>query len=74
MPCIFKVIWVNALMSSKMFDTQFNEAYHHGQLVEPKSLNKNEQPPLATQTRFPYLPSGLCPPPHQLEKNDRHVC
>ena len=24
---------------------------YHGQLVEPKSLNKNEQPPLAKPTR-----------------------
>ena len=49
------MIGVTAIMSEKIFNTKFKKAAlsdpYHGQLVEPKSLNKHEQPPLAKQTR-----------------------
>ena len=54
MTCIFEVILVIALLSRKIFKSEFKKKPlsdpYHGQLVKPKSLNKNEQPPLAKPT------------------------
>ena len=47
------MIGVIAIMSEKIFNTKSKKTLsdpYHGQLVEPKSLNKNEQPPLANPT------------------------
>ena len=45
------MIGVTAIMSEKIFNTKFKKAAlsdpYHGQLVEPKSLNKNEEQPLS---------------------------
>ena len=59
----FEVIGVTAIMSEKIFNTKFKKAAlsdpYHGQLVEPKSLNKNEEQPLAKPTMRTHAYSAI---------------